>query len=235
MRNKKKLVHALKSCYEPPGPERKAEFIRRMKRGNMSKLNLWEILRAQCRYVSKWTWLGVTVFLLVAVVVGEFGDSRCAGMVSAMAPFLAVLALSEVTRSARHGMDEMEMAARFSLKSIIFMRLLLVGIADVFLLVVAAVLMRGMGAIMIFYILLPYLVTTLGGLTVVRTYRTGENMYICAGFASAVALITGILPINMPELFETGYQYLWILANIVMAVMVWRECQRMIQTELALE
>ena len=42
-------------------------------------------------------------------------------------PFVALLAVTEGTRSAVYGMEELELATRFSLKSVLLARLCLVG------------------------------------------------------------------------------------------------------------
>ena len=62
---------------------------------------------------------------------------------AALLPFVALLAVTEGTRSAVYGMEELELATRFSLKSVLLARLCLVGSLHAALLLCLTLLCRG--------------------------------------------------------------------------------------------
>ncbi len=59
---------------------------------------------------------------------GFFASENTVWIVSAFTPFLALLLIAESTKSAIYGMNELEMSARFSLKSVVLARLIILGV-----------------------------------------------------------------------------------------------------------
>lgn len=232
MGNKKCLIKALKCCYEPPKAKEKRAFIWKIRKIQKRKpgLHLWYMLKTQYRYVSKWVWVGFALFFVLSLFAGNYLEHQSMGEVFAMIPFLVVLVISESVRSCRYGMEELELAARFSLKSIIFMRLILLGVLNVFVLFLAAIFMENADVTVIVYMLVPFLVSALGGLTIVQSHRGKEGIYMCAAFACVVAVTVGILPSAMPYLFEVEYLAVWLIVCAICTVLVGKTCYHLAQT-----
>lgn len=228
----KHWIEALKDYYEPPKAERKKDFLRQVEKSRRSRngLNLWYMLKTQCRYISKWAWAGSVLFFLSSLLIGSCVGQEKMGMVFALIPFLVMFTISESVRSSRYGMEELEMATCFSLKSIIFVRLIFLGSVNMFVLLLAVGLMPYTGFSLVIYMLAPYLVAAFGGLSIVRSYRGKEGIYMCFAFACVVAVAEGLLLMEMPYLFEAGYLFVWIFVCAVFLVLVVRECYRLGQT-----
>ena len=59
-------------------------------------------------------------------------------MIYGVVPFLVMLSVTESMRSYRYGMEELELSARFSLKSIVMARMLMLGIGNLAVLIAIA-------------------------------------------------------------------------------------------------
>ena len=186
---KHEIREQLRVICEAPPPLRKKEFVRRW---NQPQMSMWEVFCSQAAYIRKWIW----VFSAVVFAVAVFGTTMAAEdfmwMVSALTPFLAVTILAESGRSEDYGMAELEMATRFSLRSVLFARLAILGTENALLmclLLLAGIWRGGEGAFQIgMCILIPYLLTSFIGLCIVRRRKGNEAMYFCMGTAIAVSV-----------------------------------------------
>ena len=68
------------------------------------------------------------LILLPVAWAASFASENTVWIVSAFTPFLALLLIAESTKSAIYGMNELEMSARFSLKSVVLARLIILGV-----------------------------------------------------------------------------------------------------------
>lgn len=149
------------------------------------------------------------------------------GITAALLPFVALLAVTEGTRSAVYGMEELELATRFSLKSVLLARLCLVGSLHAVLLLCLTLLCRGTGAASfgrtVVYLLVPYLLTAYGGLWLSRRLRGREMVY---GAAVLAVLVSGgyLLAVGwMQTLFALWNFPGWLLAAAVLSAALARE------------
>ena len=117
---KREIKAQLKSVYEAPPPLHKKEF---MQKWNRPQMNIWEVMRSQAAYIRKWIWALSAVIFMVTVIGAVTAAANLMWVLSALTPFLAVTVIAECGRSEQYEMAELEMAARFSLKSVILMRL----------------------------------------------------------------------------------------------------------------
>ncbi len=104
-------------------------------------------------------------------------------LVSVLLPFAALSTVTELHRSARCRMEELEMASRFSLKTLLLARLTLLGLGNLLLLCALFPLMTGWGQLPLaetgFYLLCPYCLTSLLCLMITRRFR-GVSRCTCA-------------------------------------------------------
>ena len=77
---------------------------------------------------TKSIWLLSVLIVLPAVWGASFASENTVWIVSAFTPFLALLLITESAKSMLFGMNELEMASRFSLKNIVLARLTILGI-----------------------------------------------------------------------------------------------------------
>ena len=111
--------------------------------------------------------------------------------VSALLPFAALATVTELSRSARYHMEELEMSARFSLKTLLMARLTLLGLGNLVLLAVLLPLVTGWSQLPLTQtgcmLLCPYCLTSLICLVLSRRFRGSEVVFVCAGVAATVS------------------------------------------------
>ncbi len=154
-------------------------------------------------YIRKWNWiLSVCIFasaMLLTLQPWQTTDTQehlqelsTPVILSACIPFLALSTVAEAGRSARFGMEELELSARFSLHTVLCARLVILGGEN---LVLLAVLMP-LGprfwetdlSMTAACILLPYLLTCALTLPAVRKLRGKDCTILCAGISALVSL-----------------------------------------------
>lgn len=186
---KRKWKEQLKSMYAAPPPLRKREFVRKW---NPPQMSVWEFLFLQAAYIRKWIW-GISAAVFAAAMFGSIVEwKNSVWMISALTPLLAVTVVSECGRSEHYGMAELETATRFSLRSVLFARLGILGIEN--LAVLGLLLAVGTGNAVLgpvqagAYIVTPYLLTAFIGLYIVRRVKGQEAMYFSVGAAVCIGV-----------------------------------------------
>lgn len=206
--------------YQPPAPQRKGVFLERLEPPGLSTR---EFLFSQLFYLRPWNWLlGVAIFA-AALFLMKTQVPEQIRLVSALLPFAALSTVTELHRSARCRMEELEMASRFSLKTLLLARLTLLGLGNLLLLCALFPLIMEWGELPLaetgFYLLCPYCLTSLLCLMITRRFRGGESVYLCAGAAAGVSVLCSMWQEKPPVLFQ-GTGYVWITL-LLLALMVW--------------
>ena len=184
MKNRE-LKQALKAAFDAPAPEKKAAFLQRLETPPISNAAfVWmqlRYLRIPGLLVSA---LGFAMLLLCGISPKE----EVLWVVSAFSPFLALSVSGEVRRSYAHGMEELEFATRFSLKSFVLARMGCLSALNG-LLLLAMVLVLGRSGVWILkagvFLLFPYCTTISISLPLTRKYHGRGTSYFCV-FASAL-------------------------------------------------
>lgn len=151
-------------------------------------------------------------------------------------PFVAMTAVTENARSSLHYMAELEMASRFSLKSIVFARLAIIGIVHLLLLcLLTPFACREEGRTLLqsgVYLLAPYLLTTFLSLVCSRKIHGREALYACMGVAVMVSSLSIFLQEKMPVFYRKEYLCWWAAALLLLILPILWEYRRTIhQTE----
>ena len=184
---KREIKAQLKSVYEAPPPLHKKEF---MQKWNRPQMNTWEVMRSQAAYIRKWIWALSAAIFMITVIGATTAVANLTWVISAFTPFLAVTVIAECGRSEQYEMAELEMATRFSLRSVLFARLWILGVENMILLCFLMIVGIWKGESAPFqagmYILTPYLLTSFIGLCIARVYKGREAIYFCAGAAAAI-------------------------------------------------
>lgn len=226
---KQSLKNDLKQALEAPPPLRKKEFLRELELPGMSTT---EFVLSQIGYIRRWIW---------AVSAAVFGISLAGSVIlsvdmlwaiSAFAPLLALTILSESGRSESFGMTELEMATRFSLRSVLFARLGILGTENLVLLCllipvgmwnnVLSPLQAGV------YIVTPFLMTAFIGLSIVRRFRGREAIYFCAASAVCVSLSVLFCHLTFPQVYQENYLMWWLAGILLLGVGTAKQYYKMI-------
>lgn len=224
---KRAIKQRLEQYFEPPKPSGKRAFLRGME---PRRVNIRHMLIVQARYIPKWVWLSSVPLFLFAWYVSRFGQDNATPRLMALMPFLVMVSLTECMRSAVYGMEEMELAAQFSLRSIVLARMGILGLANLLLVIVISVLSGQnifKGAV---FLLLPYLMTALGNLMIVRRVNGKEGMFACAVFAFAVSGADLLFHTKINVYFADRYLPVWLLLILLLGMAVVLEGRNTIQS-----
>ena len=220
MDNDKIIKHLKEICSTSEPEEKKAFFQGLEDRGLTSRrpvvINHGDFLLRQFLYVGKWIWLLSAVILLciTGICYGNTGNYPFA-----LTPLLAVGILVETGRSFRWKMAELEYTARFSLKSVMFARMFLVGIVETAGLLVVIWVVRpwfSYSLIRVFlYMMVPYLAASLLGSVYERKNRSDNSwgsIVICF-FSSG---LFAAAPYCRSSLYEERFTVIWTVAFILL-------------------
>lgn len=215
-RRKKELVE----YFEAPMPIRKSAFVQQF---GMPKMNLAHVIFLQTKYISKWVWIASVFFFGVAIFCAQVAEPKYVSMFLGCVPLLVMLSVTESMRSYHYGMEELELSTRFSLKSIVLARMLMLGIGNMVVLIGAVLVLRNSLQISIAYVMAPYFLTAGGGLWIVRNIRSKESSLVCFALAVFVCVMVLFLPWQFQEIFVAKNVWLWAGACIIGIVITVRE------------
>lgn len=230
MKGKSEVIHALKQAFEPPEPEWKRTFLRTLSRRRISSFSF---MLAQTEYIRKWVW-ALSFFLLGGAFVGAVCmEKETLWIISGMLPFAAMTAVTENFKSLLYDMEELEMAARFSFKSVVLARMGILGAGHISLFVIlipatcfssdCTLLQTGV------YLLVPYLLTTVSCLWITRKIGSRDAMYACMGAAVCVSGLTFFVRMMLASLLQMQYLSGWLGVLGILAVLSLREGKKMIR------
>lgn len=222
----RKMKEQLEKIYEAPRPDGKRAFLRRMEQ---PPLRIGTILWTQCFYLSKWEWILSVILLGGVVAVGSLYREWVFSVILALVPFLAVVSVSESVRSITWGMSELEMSARFSLKSVVLARMVIVGVGNVVLELLLALLVGGSFWENVLYMLMPYLLTAYGSLILVRMISGKEGIYACAGLGMLVGMVVEFSTLRYRWIYQGRYTGFWFVAVCFIMYLTIRESKRNIR------
>lgn len=213
---------ALQQVYLPPEPRNKRDFLERFPRAELSTMRF---LFTQAAYLRPWSWLVSVGIFLSALYVTQHYMSHNVWLVSALLPFAALSTVTELNRSARHRMEELELSARFSLKNLLLARLTLLGLGNLVLLSALLPVMVWWSELplgeMGCFLLAPYCLTSLLCLIISRRFRRGEMAALCTLAAVAVSGLCFLwqeLPVMMGHGDSVG---VYIVTFLLLALTIW--------------
>lgn len=227
-KEKEKVTEILRTAFEAPAPTKKEAFLRI----HTQSISNREFLFVQATYIRNTTWC-VSFALFVAAFVGAMLlDQNMLWLLAAMIPFLAISAVSENIRSETFGMAELEMASRFSLKSVMFARMGILGITH-FLLILVLVLLGHRGSLYSLleigvYLMVPYLLTTFGGLWISRKIHGKESSYACMGVAAMVSVLQITLGYMQELFYKADYFQWWMVGFLLLISLTIKEIKNML-------
>ena len=231
IRLKKNILKVLQAPM--PDAQAKANFLRTLSKPQIST---WQFLLRQVAFLRKRT-LFLSILLLIPAFVGFYYlNSNTIWVISSFIPFLALLAVTESTRSAMYGMSEFEMSTRFSIKSVILARLSMWGIIDFIILCCIIPLCYLNGQISLFqtgiYLFIPYLLTANISLWITRHIRSREYIIYCMATSILISGINVGLHYMVGFVYHLSYFHWWLLlAILLVGEMVYEVCHTIKETE----
>lgn len=221
----RKMETLLKEYFRAPEPEGKRRFLNSLP---AEPMDLTDFLLFQAGYMPKWIWcLSVLMFALSLLGAGYF-EKDMLWCISACMPLPALALVTVSGRSQTWGMAELEMSARFSLKSVLLARLGIVGIADLllFFLLLPLAYMNGDRSLLEtgIYMLCPYLLTVFLGLWASRKVHGREGAYLCAAAALGVGLGNAMMYQCIQDLYAAGSFRWWAAAFVLLSLGATRQC-----------
>lgn len=213
----------LQQVYLPPAARKKQEFLQQFQQPELSS---FRFLVTQGAYLRPWSWLVSVGILVFALLITQNNNPQEVWRVSALLPFAALATVTELSRSARYHMEELEMSARFSLKTLLMARLTLLGLGNLVLLAVLLPLVTGWSQLPLAQtgcmLLCPYCLTSLICLVLSRRFRGSEVVFLCAVAAAAVSGLCYLWQ-SAWSVLETGNHPVTLVGFtlVLLGLMIW--------------
>jgi len=218
---------ALAEAYQAPPPEGRLSFIRSL---GPQKTALFDFVRGQIGYIHKGIWFISAIITAVSLFFFRVMPRDLMWVVSALTPALALAAVCESGRSEWYGMAELELATRFSLRSVVLARLIILALVNGALLGLLAGLGAWRGEVRLLaaglYILAPFLLTANLSLWVLRSYPGREGGYVCGGIALAVSVSVLLSRETLALYWAERYLPVWAAGALALSLGLVRQYQK---------
>ena len=218
------LQKELQQAFEAPSPLYKKDFLQKnfLKKMEFSKISMAEFVFSQISYIRKWTWSISTLIFAISLTGSIILSLDMLWVISAFSPVLALTILSESGRSESYKMAELEIATRFSLRSVLFARSGILGTGNLVLLCLMmplglrnnefSPLQAGVSVIT------PFLLTSFIGLWIVRKFRGREAMYFCAGIAACISVSVFFFHMTVPRIYQGNHIVWWLIGILLLCI-----------------
>lgn len=209
---------------EPLDEGKKTGFIKDLPVKQITEISFHRMLIRQIQYIRTVSWGAAGLFLLAALMTVSNLKNDALWALAACTPFLALAAEWEVRRSYRYGMAEIESTTRFSLRSIVYARFLIVGAVYFAAMVLLAVILHHLGQGKTLFILsallVPYLATMTGALLWERTIYGRSFPYtslVIAGMTAGGVLLARYWNLMI---LQVRYEAWWEVAAAFLSICV---------------
>lgn len=189
----RELKNMIKNAYDVESSGNSRAFVGQFQKREM---HAWDILKQQTvglGFVNAFAGLIVLFTFWQIALQCRCEDEFMYARISAIIPLIALVAFSGMGRSEKYGMDELEMASRFSLRTVLAARLIIVGMIDAVIFIALMIIfgqLTNMGTLQALnVVLVPYLITAWGCLLITRKLHSSKDVAVCAGFGGMVCLM----------------------------------------------
>ncbi len=193
---KRELIEGLKATFDVTAPQEKTAFLQKLE---VQPISNAAFVWMQLRYMRGSILLVSILGLVMLLLGGAAPKMEMLWIFSALSPFLACSVLGVARRSYVCGMEELEFATRFSLKSVMLARMGCMFALNG-LVLLAMVLFLGSNGIWILktgvYLLLPYCSTISISLPLTRKFHGKFVSYLCIFVSAAVSACVVYVQIN---------------------------------------
>ena len=217
-----RLKRDIKQAFKAPAPVKKEEFLSTLPVKEMSAA---EFVISQAGYVRKVTWL---LFALIVILIAGSPfmlKEEAIWFISGLMPILALLAVSENSKSERYNMAELEASARFSLRSVLLARMVLLGGVNLAALLIAAPIGIWVGEYLApvtgLFIVTPFFLSSAIGLYIVRKVKGQAAVYPLTAESFFISVLVLISRNNLDRYLAPETLKIWVAAAAVsLAAMV---------------
>lgn len=221
----KKLKMQIQAAFDIPSPARKSEFLKSI---NFPKAKYSDFILSQIGYIRKRVWLtsivlviGVLFSLRFVQVDDIFG---LLWIISSVMPFIVLVAVMEISRSASYHMTELEMSCKHSLSDIVLVRLGILGGVNIVVFVTLLLLLNGRTDYSFWrlgiYMLVPFMLTCTLSLFVLNYVKARETSYICGGISCFVSVLNSVIAFSIQDVFTNRYFYFWDIVFFALLVLM---------------
>lgn len=228
----RELKRSIRQAFAVPEPEDRQAFVKKIGGRERSVIGRAQFFLIQLSYIRKRIW-AASAFLFGAAVAAAYAFGRSAAgtmdqvllwCISAVTPFLALLAVVEAGRSASCGMRELEMSTRYHLPEIYLARMLFLGCGNAAELLASVILLRNAGRESVFmtaiYLLVPYLLTIVLSLWMAGRLERSHTMLGAMVSACTVAAAYVLLWGTNARIYDAGYADMWLLVFAALCYLV---------------
>lgn len=189
----RELKKMIASAYEVEPSHDKAAFLKQYR---TRELHIWDVLCQQSKGIGL---VNLIVSLLVLFIIWQIllqsdsSDILEFARMSSLIPAIAVAAISGMGRSEKYGMDELEMSTRFSLRTVLSARLIVVGVIDITAFILLMIIFgqcTDIGMLQALMVLtIPYLLTAWGCMLITRKMHSSKEIGVCFAYGMMVCLM----------------------------------------------
>lgn len=197
------LKKMIANAYEVEPSYDKSTFLKQFQ---TRELHIWDVLRQQSKGIGL---INLIVSLLVLFIIWQIvlqsdsNDILEFARMSSLIPPIAIAAISGMGRSEKYGMDELEMSTRFSLRTVMSARLIVVGIIDISVFILLMIIFgqcTNLGMLQALMVLtIPYLLTAWGCLLITRKMHNSKEIGICFAYGMMVCLMCATTNWDNPQ------------------------------------
>lgn len=219
----KKLKETLKTAFDAPMPIRKSEFLLSV---NFPKSTRFDFLLAQIGYIRKRVWIVALLAIIPALMILFSGITEnvlgLVWVVSSLLPFIALMGITEIARSASHNMAELEISCKYSFSHVILARLGIIGFTNMIMFTVVIASFRMVGGVDVLrlgtYLFVPFLLTCSLSLFALNRLRSKESAYICGGISCFVSICNAFISNQYRSALSNEYMMFWVIAFCVLLI-----------------
>ena len=226
---KQNLKEELSNAFETPEPLRKKEFLKGLPKPGIS---MSEFIVSQIGYIRSWIWCVSVLVFGLSIGSAVLLSAKILWPISALTPLLALTIVTECGRSESYEMAELEIATRFSLKSVVIARLGILGVENLiflFLMIPVGIWKHEFSPVRTgLYILSPYLLTAFTGMYIMRKFRGLEGTLLCAGIAGMISFSILLSQYSYPQIYQNENLVWWAVASLLLCIGTVNQTRQMI-------
>jgi hypothetical protein len=224
----------------PPMPDAEGinfmiQEAKSLKRVIPKESSLFWFVKTQMRFIDIKVWIFQILLLCVYTffVCFTLQDTEGFLLLVPITPILVFIGTSELSRSFRYRMAEMEIPTRFSLRQVLLARLIIIVAADLFTLTCLMIItaLQAYTAInaLILYGIVPCLVTAYGCLWIMNRCNSSYSQYYTAAYCIALSVVGGISINLWPVWYNASAQGIWLLVFCIALAGVYSEVCKMLR------
>ena len=170
----------------------------------------------QIPFINKITLFTQTLLLIIGILIinyTSFENTRL--LLSLVMPILAFFQITEMQRSFKYNMYEIEMACKVNLGEVITTRLIIMTIINLVIITLFAIItgvkfQTGINLIIV-YLLVPFLVTNVVSIEVSKILKNKQNDVSNMSIVVIINMLLFILNIRFPYIYESSSIFIWIV------------------------